>query len=103
MDDILMYISMLQRMGLRGVFLVLAVIAMVYFFIKRPKEDREGTVSVVTSRDLLDEINEERKEQGLHEIPEVNSRSGGNTFARLDDSFKNVPDFFAKLFSKKRN
>ena len=103
MENILMFISMLQRMGLRGVFLVLAVIAMVYFFIKRPKEDREGTVSVVTSRDLLDEINEERKEQGLHEIPEVNSRSGGNTFARLDDSFKNVPDFFAKLFSNKRN
>lgn len=48
MENILMFISMLQRMGLRGVFLVLAVIAMVYFFIKRPKEDREGTESVVT-------------------------------------------------------
>jgi len=83
-------------------FAVIAVIAMIYFFIKRPREDAEGTEHTVSSKDLLDEINEERKEQGLHEIPAVNSRSSGtNTYARLDKSFSSVPDFFIKLFSKK--
>lgn len=103
MDNISMIFSILQRAGLRGVFLVLAVIALVYFFIKRPKEDDEGAESVITSKDLLNEVNEDREKQGLHEIPAVNSRSGGNTYARLDKSFKSVPDFFVKLFGKEKD
>ena len=70
--------------------------------IKHSDEDTPRTERVITSNDLLNEVNEEREKQGLHEIPAVNSRSGGNTYARLDKSFKNVPDFFIKLFSGKR-
>ena len=103
MENILMNImTVLARAGLRGVILVLAVFAMLYFFINRPKEDSEDTEPVVTSRDLLNDINEEREKQGLYELPEVNSRSGGNAYARLDKSFNSVPDFFIKLFSKKK-
>ena len=104
MENILMNImTVLARAGWRGVMLVLAVPVMIYFFINRPKEDNEDTEPVVTSRDLLHDINEEREKQGLYELPEVNSRSGGNTFARLDKSFNSVPDFFIKLFSKKKD
>lgn len=103
MENLVDYFFIFQRAGLRAVILVLAIIAMVYFFIKRPKEEDEGEESVVTSRDLLNNINEDRQKKGLHEIPEVNSKSGGNTYARLDKSFKSVPDFFVKLFSKKRD
>ena len=82
--------------------LIVAVIAMVYFFIKRPKEDGEGNENVVTSDDLLRDVNTEREKEGLHEIPAVNSRSSGtNTYARMDKSFNSVPDFFRKLFLKK--
>ena len=95
-------ISILLQAGWRGVFLIPVAVAMIYFFIKRPKEDEEAEDSVVTSRDLLDGVNAEREKQGLHEIPEVNSRSGGNTFARLDQSFTSVPDFFKKMFSKRK-
>ena len=82
------------------IFAVLLVIAMIYFVIHAPKEEREGSESVITSDDLLKDVNKEREAQGLHEIPAVNSRSGGNTFARLDKSFSSVPDFFMKLFGK---
>ena len=103
MENILMNImTVLARAGLRGVILILAVLAMLYFFINRPKEDSEDTEPVITSRDLLHDINEEREKQGLYELPEVNSRSGGNVYARLDKSFSSVPDFFIKLFSKKK-
>ena len=70
--------------------------------IKHSDEDTPRTERVIASNDLLNEVNEEREKQGLHEIPAVNSRSGGNTYARLDKSFKSVPDFFMKLFSGKR-
>ena len=70
--------------------------------IKHSDEDTPRTERVITSNDLLNEVNEEREKQGLHEIPAVNSRSGGNTYARLDKSIKSVPDFFVKLFSGKR-
>ena len=56
--------------------------------IKHSDEDTPRTERVITSNDLLNEVNEEREKQGLHEIPAVNSRSGGNTYARLDKSFK---------------
>ena len=47
--------------------------------IKHSDEDTPRTERVITSNDLLNEVNEEREKQGLHEIPAVNSRSGGNT------------------------
>ena len=55
----------------------------------------------ISSKDLHQELNAERAKAGLHEIPAINSRSGGNSYARMDNSFKNVFDFFRKLFKKK--
>ena len=97
-------ISILLQAGWRGVFVIPAAIAMVYFFFNRSEDEREGAENVVTSNDLLRDVNAEREKEGLHEIPAVNGRSAGtNTYARLDKSFNSVPDFFIKLFSKKKD
>ena len=97
-------ISILLQAGWRGVFVIPAAIAMVYFFFNRPEEEREDAENVVTSDDLLRDVNADREREGLHEIPAVNGRSAGtNTYARLDKSFNSVPDFFIKLFSKKKD
>lgn len=107
MKDVLMYI--LIKLTYVHVwiiiFAVIVVIAMIYFMIHPPKEDSEEIGSVVTTKGLLREVNEEREKQGLHEVPEINSASGASTgtMARKDKSFKSVPDFFIKLFSKKRD
>ena len=58
------------------------------------------TDKVITSKILHDELNEERKKDGLVELPAVNSRNGGNTYARKDSSFKNVADFFRQLINR---
>ena len=86
------------------IFAVIVTIAMIYFMIRPPKEDSDSVESVVTTKGLLKEVNEEREKQGLHSVPEVNSASGASTgtLARRDKSFKSVPDFFIKLFSKKK-
>ncbi len=61
---------------------------------------------IVTSEDLREELNEERAEQGLYEIPAVNPGKGGgistNTLARKDKSFDNAADFFGKLIKMKK-
>ena len=102
MKNLVWYLFTYSRLILIVGALAAAVIAMVYFFIKRPKEDGEEAENVVTSDDLLRDVNADREREGLHEIPAVNSRSAGtNTYARLDKSFNSVPDFFRKLFSKK--
>ncbi len=85
------------------IFAVLVAIAMIYFMIHPPKDECEGSEDIVTSKDLLKNVNDEREKQGLHEIPAVNSRSASNTYARLDKSFSSVPDFFKKLFSGKKH
>lgn len=82
-------------------FAVLLVLVMLYFIINRPKEDKpddSGKVAI-TTRDMLHDVNKERREQGLYEIPELNTAAGANTgnLARRDNSFKSVPDFFRKL------
>ena len=104
MENILMFISMLQRMGLRGVFLVLAVIAMVYFFIKRPKEDHEGAESVVTSRDLLDDINDERKEQEMLQVylqPRTDDNVGKDVPEHTQEEIAAAIDAIKKEFESK--
>lgn len=81
-----------------GLFLVLV---MLYLIINRPKTDEEE--EIITTEVLRKEMNEERQKEGLYEIPAINSRSGGNSYARMDDSFKSVPDFFKQLiFGKKK-
>lgn len=57
---------------------------------------------IYTSRDLHEELNTERKRQGLDEIPAINALRGGTgTIARKDKSWDSVPGFFVKLFKKK--
>ena len=96
MKDILIYFT--SPMVL---FAVLLVLVMLYFIINRPKEDKpddSGKVAI-TTKDMLRDINKERREQGLYEIPEHNEAAGANTgkLARMDKSFSSVPDFFWKL------
>ena len=103
MKDVLMWI-LIKLTYVHVWIIILAVIftiAMIYFMIHPPKDEREGSNDIVTSKELLKNVNDEREKQGLHEIPAVNSRSASNTYARLDKSFSSVPDFFKKLFSKK--
>ena len=57
---------------------------------------------IITSADLHQEVNAERQKVGLHEIPAINSRSGGNSYARMDKSFKSAPDFFRQMFKKEK-
>ena len=103
MKNLMFYFFIYLRPILIFAVLIVAVIAMVYFFFNRPKEDSEGSESVITTKEMLQDVNEEREKEGLHQIPEINSASGASTgtLARKDNSFSSVPDFFKKLFSKK--
>ena len=56
---------------------------------------------IINSSTIQNELNEERKRKGLHELPPVNPINGGtSTLARKDKSWNSVPDFFRKLFTK---
>lgn len=94
MRDILIYFT--SPVVLLAVILVLV---MVYFIINRPKEDEEE--EIITTKDMLKDVNEERRNAGLYEIPEMNTRVNTGNLARMDKSFKSVPDFFRQLLSKK--
>jgi len=94
MRDILIYFT--NPVLLLAVILVLV---MVYFIINRPKEDKNE--EIITTKDMLNDVNEERRNAGLYEIPEMNTRVNTGTLARMDKSFKSVPDFFRQLLKKK--
>lgn len=56
---------------------------------------------IINSSTIQNELNEERKRKGLHELPPVNPINGGtSTLARKDKSWNSVPDFFRKLLKK---
>lgn len=61
---------------------------------------------IVTSEDLREELNEERKARGEYEMPAVNPGPGGgigfSTLSRRDKSFNSVGDFFVKLAKRKK-
>ena len=61
----------------------------------------EKNDQIICSADLHRQFNEERKRQGLEEIPagltSCSCGSSGN-LARKDKSWSNVLDFFKKLF-----
>ncbi len=83
-------------------FAAFLVLVLLYLIIKRPKGDEEQDDSgkvAITTKDMLRDVNKERREKGLYEIPEINEAAGANTgnLARRDNSFKSVPDFFKKL------
>ena len=77
---------------------------MLYFLINRPKEEQENPdgKTAVTTEDLRAQMNRERQKEGLHQLPALNSKSGGNGYARLDKSFKSAPDFYRQLLKKKK-
>ena len=59
--------------------------------------------AVISSRDLHESMNRERKAKGESSIPSINNVQGAssNTLARRDHSWNSVPDFFIKLFRRK--
>ncbi|MCR4710337.1 MAG: hypothetical protein K5653_08800 [Clostridiales bacterium] len=61
---------------------------------------------IVTSEDLREELNEERKARDEYEMPAVNPGPGGgigfSTLSRRDKSFNSVGDFFVKLAKRKK-
>ena len=100
MRDILIYFT-----NPVAVLAVILFLVMIFFFINRPKEDtpqEPNEKAAITTEDLREQINREREREGLHEIPAINSRSGGNSYARMDKSFSSVPDFFRQLFFGKK-
>ena len=58
--------------------------------------------TVITSRDLHNSMNRERKSKGEATLPSINNVQGvsSNNLARRDHSWSSVPDFFIKLFRK---
>ena len=75
------------------------IFVMLFFFMNRPKEDEDE--EIITTKDMLKDVNEERRNAGLYEIPEMNTRVNTGNLARMDKSFKSVPDFFRQLLKKK--
>ena len=64
----------------------------------RENDDSE----VISSSDLHQSMNRERKAQGQAGIPSINNVQGASTsnLARRDHSWSSVPDFFIKMFRK---
>ena len=60
--------------------------------------------NIPSSRNLHAEWTEERKKQGLKEIPPINNASGTSTgnLAGSDKSWKSAPDFFKQMIKDKR-
>lgn len=58
----------------------------------------------ITSQKLHEEWTEERKRQGMKEIPPINNAMGTSTgnLASADKSWKNAPDFFVKMLQKEK-
>lgn len=57
---------------------------------------------IYTSKELLREANEQRRKEGLNQLPEINPcRGGTSTLARKDKSWNNIVDFLVKLFKSK--
>lgn len=61
-------------------------------------KSNENQERIPSSQNLHTEWTEERKRQGLKEIPAINPRNAGtSTLARMDKSWKSVPDFFKQM------
>ena len=65
--------------------------------------DKKTDKTNYTSAELTKELNEERKEKGLYEIPEINTGlANTGEYAKRDKSFANVTDFFIKLAKREK-
>ncbi|MGX8774031.1 MAG: hypothetical protein ACSW8G_03120 [Bacillota bacterium] len=58
---------------------------------------------IITSDDLLKQLNRERAAKGEHALKAVNSAGGAttNNYSKDDKSWNSVPGFFKKAFSHK--
>ena len=63
----------------------------------------KGGETTVSSRDLHESMNRERKAKGESSLPAINNVQGAssNTLARQDHSWSSVPDFFIKMIRRK--
>lgn len=67
------------------------------------KDTDKDKERIPSSQNLHAEWTEERKKQGLKEIPPINPKgTGTSTLARMDDSWNSVPNFFKQLIKDKR-
>lgn len=59
---------------------------------------------ILSSGNLHAEWNEERKEQGLKEMPAINPKGAGstNTYCQSDKSWKSAPDFFKQMIKGRK-
>ena len=62
-----------------------------------------GGETTVSSRDLHESMNRERKAKGESSLPAINNVQGAssNNLARQDHSWSSVPDFFIKMIRRK--
>lgn len=55
---------------------------------------------IISSKELQQDLNEERRRKGLKDLPAVNPKNATNTYSRMDKSFSNAFDFFHKMGKK---
>ena len=77
---------------------VIVLVAVSAVLLPKDKSDNK----VVSSKDLHEKMNEERKAEGKYSIPAINSgQTSTNTYARMDKSWSSTPDFFYKMIKGK--
>lgn len=67
--------------------------------------DKEKKVdnTIYSSEHLRGKLNEERQREGLGEVFAVNPKGcGASNYARKDESYSSVPNFFYKVFFKRK-
>ena len=66
--------------------------------------EKDDQKKAITSKELQKEWTEERKRQGLEEIPPINNVGQASTgnLARMDKSWKNAADFFLKMIKRNK-
>lgn len=59
---------------------------------------------ILSSSNLHEEWNEERREKGLKEMLAINPKGAGstNTYCQADKSWKNAPDFFKQMIKGRK-
>lgn len=54
----------------------------------------------ISSKELQNELNKERRRKGLKDLPAINTRASTGTYARMDKSFSSALNFFIKMWKK---
>lgn len=109
-SDLTAFQRLYHNLGTSGtIILILAILFFVGIPIAIAISALSGSGSkdeetVITSSDLHHSMNREREAHGETTLPSINNVQGlsSNNLARRDHSWNSVPDFFIKLFRKKR-